>query len=970
VNQPTLRRRLLATTLFCVMAASSGAAWADAAADAGADGGDATVDEVVVTGSRIARSNLENPTPTLVLGTERLQQQGYSNLADILTSTPQFSAAFGASRTQSTFSGASSSGLNLTNLRNLGSQRSLVLVNGRRVPSGQISTSAVDLNTLPSANIDRVEVITGGASAVYGADAVSGVVNIITKKIDGVEFGLSYGEATAHHDNINPSGYLMVGHDLGAKGHAEATLQYDYQGLVSCADRYLCAQDFFWSPPGAPLRGPSAYSGVPLGGRYFIDGLPGSYTQRNGSFTDGGTLIPFSVTVDGYNRNAARTLAIPTERIMFQSEASYRFNDAFNVFLEVNYGSSKTHAPFEGHPFQSSNGGDQLGGVELSIPTTNPFVPTALFTAATSVGDTQITWWRRFNSAGFRGADNLRQMVRGVVGANGDLPTLFGLGRDWHWEASFTYGRTSLDDNQTGLVDKTHLYAALRVEPDPASPGNYRCTDPIARAQGCIPVNPFRATGFSAAENAYLVTSAGIRAAQTLEDFQAYASGQLFNLPAGPVKIATGVESRHVTAFRDYSDGINRGILTGNQIGDNPQATFHTDEAYVEAVVPVLSDMPFARSLNVEGAYRRSWPRGGESYDTFKYGGDWTPFPGLKFRIMQARAVRSPDLSETTGGGTTAGNINDPCTAARRNANATRAANCLADGVPNGYTPPIVVEQNVNGFVGSNPNVRPETADTLTYGVVFQAGAFEGAPAWLAPLTVTVDRFSIDLKDTIGQLGRQNITNLCYDTAGAARATYCSQLTRGSDPSVPGANYVLKTVNDTTLNVGRFQIKGVDLEAAYVLSLPRGAGRLSLSTYWTFYDKALETTPLVSINQLGFAGGSTSDQGWLKRQGRINVGWALGPVNVYWTTRYVGETHQTSSEPAGTPTIPATFYHDVQIKYQVTPWAQAYFGINNLMDKDPPFFISGASGTQALDTIPAYYDVMGRQLYGGIRMKF
>lgn len=242
------------------------------------------LEEVIVTGSRVARSDLEATAPVLALDSDALTQVGFENFADVATQLPQFAPAFGASRTQSTFSGALSSGLNTVNLRNLGAQRTVVLINGRRVTAGSPTSTFVDWNTLPTANVERIDILTGGASAVYGADAVAGVINIITKKrFEGVQIGVSYGEA-AEGDNDNPNGYIMLGGSLGDRGYGTLTIEGDYQGQVSCRDRDLCSEDFFWSPPSAALRGPAAYSGVGLAPRLFIG--TGSFTSRNGSFTD------------------------------------------------------------------------------------------------------------------------------------------------------------------------------------------------------------------------------------------------------------------------------------------------------------------------------------------------------------------------------------------------------------------------------------------------------------------------------------------------------------------------------------------------------------------------------------------------------------------------------------------------------------------------------------------------------------
>jgi outer membrane receptor protein involved in Fe transport len=992
VIQKTVRERLLASTIVggaLALTLGGGAALAQDVAGQVTEPTDTTVaqtgrgedpqetteaaevEAVVVTGSRIQRPNLSAPTPVQVIGQAKLEGQGYENVTDVLTTLPQFAAAFGVSRSQSTFSGVASSGLNLTNLRNLGSQRSLTLINGRRFPAGDVTQSAVDFNMIPTANIERIDVITGGASAVYGADAVAGVVNIITDNdFSGVEVGASYGFAMDKQDNINPSAYIRMGTTFD-RGHFSAIVQYDYQGLVRCADRFLCAEDFFWSPPAAPIRGPSARSGVPAGGRFFVDGVAGSFTIANGA------VVPFNVADHGFNRNAQRTLAIPTERLLFASDGAYEFGNGLEAFIELNYGSSETDAPFEGHPFQSS--ADLFGALQATIPTTNPFVPAALRATALAAGDNELTYFQRFGIGGTqpRGAKNLRQTARIALGVRGDMDTLFGLGQDWNYEASYVYGRTTLDASQEGSISREALYNGFRVEPTPgAAAGTFRCADANARAFGCIPINPF--DGFNAAESAYLNRATGARGFSEMEVGQAFLSGSLVDLWAGPLGVAIGVESRRVTAELDYSTDINLGTVTGNQIGDNVETTFRTNDIYAEAILPLARDLPFANEINLETAYRVSDSANFGQYETYKIGGDWVPVPGVRFRVMKNKAVRTPVLDEVTGIGQNFGVVQDPCTAARRNANATRAANCTTDGVPANYTPPITVEQGVGGFGGGNPNLQPEEADTLTYGVVFQASQFAGMPDLLQGLTVTVDRFEIETEGLISGVGRQNIANLCYDTAGAGRAIFCNQIVRSTDPTVPGANYVLKAVNDQVLNIASLNIAGVDLQVGYVVDLAdvgvfggRDLGELSIDSTFVFYDKA-EQIPLPGqkpVDLLGFAGGSTSDQGFLKRQGTTTVRHRIGKLTTTYVHRYIGEA-QDSPFSSTKVTIDAHNYHDLQLRYGVTDRTEVYVGMNNIADTEPPFFPSGTSGTQALDTIPAYYDVFGRQLYFGFKARF
>ena len=943
---------------------------------------DSTADiaQVVVTGSRIARPELDASAPIAVIGRQDFEAQGLQNFADLAATLPQFAPSFGASRTQSTFAGAQFSGMNATNLRNLTPVRTVVLINGRRVPGGSPVSTFVDFNTIPTANIERTEILTGGAAAVYGADAVAGVVKLITRKdLNGVEFGASYSESS-QGDNANPNAYVLIGGDLGDRGHGLFTIEYDYQGEVSCRDRYLCAEDFAWTDPDRPpMRGPTAYSGVAPAARVFFDGgSTAGYTQRDGSYTDAsGGLIPFVTSVDGYNRNADRTLAIPTRRVMLAAEADYKVGAGVETFIELNYGSSKTDAPFEGHPFQSNAAGSLFGGgpgvpgVEASIPLDNPFVPAALRAAAIAAGNdpasTELTWFQRLNGAGGdRGATNSRETVRALVGLRGGFGEDVERARDWSWEIYHVYGRTSLESVTRGLVGTDRLYYGLRVEPDPDNAGRYRCTDAGARAAGCVPIDPFAA--YTPEMQTYLGITAGQHGRSQLEDTVAFVTGPVAQLPAGPLMVNLGLERRMFSGFLDADEVINRALVTGNQIGDTDYVATTVREAFFETVVPILEDRRFARRLSVEGVYRHTDPERGDKYGTWKYGIVWAPLDGVRFRAERARTVREPVPTELSGIVQTFGVVNDPCTAARRNANATRAANCAADGVPANYTPALIVEQSVAGVVGANPGLLPEEGTTLTYGVVL-------TPQLIPDFSLSVDRFNIDLRGIINTVGRQTKANLCYDTV---ERRFCDDLERGTHPTEAGP-YVLRAVDDQLLNVSRTTISGFDVSADYGLRLDRFArsdsdwGRIMLRAMVTFYDKA-EQVPLpgeATVDLLGAAGGSTSDQGFIKRVATAHVNYAVKALSFNWNARYIGRARMAPEGflAEGFPDIGSHLYHNVRVGYR---WQRSdfYVGASNLFDKAPPFFASGASGTQALDTIPAYYDVFGRTFFAGVRARF
>ena len=937
---------------------------------------------VQITGSRILRSDLQGTTPVVSIGLEAMGNLGIENFADMATQLPQFAPSFGASRTQSTFSGIASSGLNLANLRNLGTVRSLVLINGRRAAGGTSTSTSVDFNNIPTANIDRVEIITGGASAVYGSDAVAGVINIITRRnLEGLELSLNYGESL-EGDNKNPSASMVAGGKFGNAGRAMITLEFDKQGRVSCRDRYICSEDFLWNKPAPPSgpppngpwyaeRGPNVYSGVGLGGRFFVGG--NSFVRRGDSLTGAnGALIPFAVTVDGYNRNADRDIAIPTKRMLAAAELEYEFSNGFRAFAELNYGETNIEAQFEGHPFQSNQPGSRYGTLNPNIPLNNPFIPAPLRTAINNynaspplVGTppapapqlTDIVWWQRLNDAGGpRGADSARRMTRTVFGLKGEIASLGGFGRDFRWEASHTTARTAVSLNTEGLVNTANLYHGLRVEADPANPGQFRCVDAGARAQGCVPINPF--ANYTPAMRQALRIGSVANGTSSLNNTIVTLTGTVADLPAGSLRASVGAERRTFSGFLDRDVVVNNALATGNQISDTDFAKTKTDEVFAEVLVPVLADLPGVQSLNFEGAFRKSSTETSD-YDTWNYGGDWEPVSGLRFRAKQSRSVRAPQPGELSGVGQTFGVVTDPCQDTLRNRNATRAANCLAAGVPAGYTPPQTVAQGVAGLTGGNANLKPEEADTLTYGVVW-------TPSFAKGLTVAIDRFEIEMEGIITTVSRQDAVDLCYD-----RGLLCNVVTRGTNVQVPGANYVLTAVNEQLENVAKLNVYGTDIDIRYNFDLPRGLGQMNLGLLTTIYDEAVQTVVGAPINLLGAAGGSTTDQGWVKMTANANIGWRWGGFSANWNIRHIGEADMSNATTgAGYPKIPAHTYHNLRAGYQVSKNAELYGGVTNVADKKPPFFASGSSGTQALDTVPGYYDVFGRSFFVGAKMKF
>lgn len=917
---------------------------------------------VEVTGSRIQRPELGANVPTIAVTPEMFDTFGYENFADMATQLPQFGAALNKSRTMSSMGALLFSGMNQASLRNFDPVHTLVLINGRRMPGGNSSYHAVDFNLVPSANIERIEVVTGGASAVYGADAIAGVINMITKKrFEGIELGLSYGAAESG-DNRNPAAHMLWGARFGGSARLLATLQVDRQGQVSCRDREICAEDFSWTNPAAPIRGPAAYSTVTPNGRFFVGTT--SYTRRNGSFVDAsGRLIPFSVTIDGYNRNADRTLAIPTLRTLGALEGEWQLSPRFQLYGELSYGRSRTEPRIEPHFFQSTDGSSLFGTLQATIPVTNPFIPAPLLAAVNSFNATApaaqrltaLTWFQRMSDIDpVRGVGAERQTARAVLGLRGETALW---GRDWRWDLYHVQGATQVDVYSRGVVSTEMIYHGLRVEPDPVSPGSFRCSDAAARAAGCVPINPF--ADYTPEQRAALRATASSRGRATLSDTVASIAGTLADLPAGALQVAAGVEHRLNEGYLDHAAAMNEGRVSGGVIEDQERRRITTSEVFVEARAPLLADRPGVVSLNVEAALRRSESRG-SGYDTWKLGGDWEPVRGLRIRAMRASAVRGPAPGMLSGGGPAFGTVLDPCAAARRNLNPIRAANCAADGVPVGYTPSALIEGTVGGRVGGNPDLAPEFGTTSTYGLVWESRSVKG-------LTIAIDRFEIDVKDLVGTVARQVTADTCYDTPERA---LCDAVRRGPHPLVPGAQHVLTAVDFRLRNTAAVSVAGVDvdLKARWTTTF----GTFDSALLLTLYDKA-EFMPLrgsAPISLLDQAGQTVGGAGYIRKTGLLNLGWSRGPFKVSWAVRYIGSAQMSANAAAlGFPRVPAHAYHHLRIGGRIGKDGEIYFGVSNVADKQPPFFASG-SGNNVLDTIPGYYDVFGRSYFAGFRQRF
>ncbi len=953
-------------------------------------------DAIVVTGSRIVSRNLDSASPLQVVDAAAIRSTGAANLQEVLLQNPVFGTPT-VSRTNSNFS-TSGAGLATVDLRNLGTARTLVLVDGRRFVSGSPNDQAVDFNSIPTTFIERVEILTGGASSIYGSDAVAGVVNIIYRKnFAGLEANAQYG-VSQEGDSISKQLNLTVGANTGDnRGNVMAYVGYSKEGAVFTRDRSRSAIDQFSTGAGVTgdpadffaVTRPFQSSFAPQGRFFGTGGATLGTFDANGQFIRGfssnGTPTR---AADGFNRSAFRTIAIPVERFLIATRASYEISPLVNVFLEGTFAKSHTQSVLEPFPvstagtngiFQGSGGFFPIQQRQLDAagnPTgaiiNNPFVPAALLALAPDVdgdGLRDISFTRRLSDVDNRGNVADRTTYRIVAGLNGEIT------QNVRYDAYVNYGRT--DDNQTGTgqVNLANFRSALVVTRDAA--GNLVCADRQARAQGCVPANVFGANTLSPTAAAFVRADSNRQAFASQIQAGANVSASLFDpFGAGAVGVAVGAEYRKESSAAAF-DALQQAGLNGGNAIPNTSGSFNVKEAYIEGRVPLLTNS-FVKSLELRGAFRASkYSTIGTVY-SWNYGGEFAPVQGITFRGVKARATRAPNVSELFQGAsqTFPTGLQDPCEGITATTSSAVATNCrAATGVnanitANGgtFTLNQSDRQGVSGFDTGNPLLREEKADTLTLGVVIAPTQID----FLRNASLTIDYGRTKIKGAIVSTPRQFIIDQCY---GAGDPAFCQFITRR--PTFEGSNSPgsLQFINSGATNSGGVFSSGIDVTAAYNfrLSALRDA-RINLGITYTRVLKAY-TIPTPGSDRDLLKG----EVGASKDRFLLTAGFSLDRLEIQYRGNYIGKAYLDDQflaafdlpayDPLGK--VSAKFYSDLQVKMKFIPQFEAYVGANNLFNVSPPPLISGLPGnTTGAETDAGTYDAIGRRVYAGLRVRF
>ena len=955
---------------------------------------------IVVTGSRIPQPNLVTTSPVTQVTSEDITTQGVTRIEDMTNQLPQVFAA------QSSTVSNGATGTAQVNLRGLGAARTLVLIDGRRMGYGSPNSTPSDLNQIPGALVERVEVLTGGASAVYGSDAIAGVVNFIMRDdFEGLRVDAQYGfyqhtndsddgyirEEIAFRGTTNPAQFELPADDqLGGYGkeitfifgasspdgrgnltgylgyrNNDAVLERDYDySACSLANGSTAARPY--APPGT-LHWNCGGSGTSFPGR-FTDFSTFSYTIDQGT----GNFIPFNANLHNYNFGPLNYFQRPDERYTGGFFARYEINEsmeAYGNFMFSDYRSVAQIAP--SGDFFSTN----------TINCGNPLLTAANAAAiGCSPGEiaadspTTLYIGRRNVEGGGRQDDLNYEAYRGVFGIRGPL------GGNWDYDVFGQYYRVNLARSYLNDFSVTRLTRALDVVDADPGPG----VDPQCRSfvlgtdPNCVPYDVFTPGGVTQAALDYLQIPLLQRGESIMQNVVATVTGDLgITSPAAetPIQVSLGAEYRSDLINAVVDENFATGNASG-QGGPTTPLTGDTDvfELFGEMRIPLVEGAAFAELMSLELAYRYSDYSTGVNTDTYKVGVDWAPTEDIRFRGSFQHAVRAANVIElfSAQGFNLFDMGDDPCGQDDGGDGVAPAANCIGVNPWNvtagqyGSAALTSPAGQYNFLAGGNPNVAPEEADTYTIGFVF-------TPRFVPGLNVSVDYFNIEVENLISTVGAVNTVNDCYFNGNLAS---CARITRN-----PGTGQLwigAGNVEDLNTNIGGLTTSGYDINANYSFDIG-SMGGLSFQLIGTLLEELITdpgaATGVAPYDCVGFFSTvcGTPNPEW---RHRFRVSWETPwDLELSGTWRYYGEVDRVvgpdTPAPAGTLDThwDEEHYLDLAGNWQVYENTNIRFGVNNVLDNDPP--ISANVGTTGNgNTFPQTYDSLGRWIFVGATVDF
>ncbi|WP_462179764.1 TonB-dependent receptor domain-containing protein [Pseudoalteromonas gelatinilytica] len=914
------------------------------------------VERIEVTGSRIKRTDIETASPVQVTTAEEIEVAGFTRVEDMMNSLPQLEASSTA------FQSNGASGTATLDLRGMGSQRTLVLINGRRMQAGGIYSQSADINQIPAALIKRVDVMTGGGSSTYGADAVAGVVNfVMDDQFEGFEVNI--GSTAYQHDNDNDyiqglmddrdfeypsgsSGFDGSSFDFSAtlggsfdsgKGHAVGYFTYNKQNELrqGARDYSSCALNAAGTACGG--------SGNAVNPNFYIAGVTdsGAFDWDDYDYWTLGTdssFIPSSGNV--YNYAPVNHFMRPDERHTLGLFANYEINDNFQPFIEAMFMRDRTSAQIaESGTFFDTN---------YVIDYDSPLLTDAQRQNLTdrfglTSGDQFATYIGKRNVEGGPRVNQLEHnSFRLVLGSKGEISDT------WSYEAFVQYGSTSSSSAYENDFFGPRIITALSAN-----------GEDCAATDGCIPYEVFTYQGVSAESAAALTGTAILNGVTEQFIVSGFVTGEFeFGLPSSdyPIAAVFGAEYREETFGRTADEVYAQGLLLG-QGGPTKSLNGEYDvtEYFGELSLPIVEGLPGVESLLIDLGYRWSDYSTSGSEPTYKVAMNWDVTENWKIRSSYNRAVRAANNGELfaqQSQGLWAGS--DPCATATPSLSQAECANTGVSASQYGNVGKSPADQ-YNGFFGGNPELSPEIADTITLGVV--GNPFEN-------FNFSIDYWDIDLEDAIGNIDPELIVEQCGKTGDAL---FCDnvQRTPGSGSLWIGSGQVIAT----NTNLGNIHYEGIDLSANYDIEV--GGGTLSTSLIGTYMmTKEFEDIPGVSEI---YDCVDTLDNGCFPQPEWRHVLTASYDTGSWWKAtakwRYFSAVNDyTGSDTLVQDGIGSQSYLDLKGSFTINDYTRVLVGVNNVLDKEPPL-VGGTLSTNG-NAIAGYYDTLGRYFHASVSLKF
>ncbi len=911
---------------------------------------------ISVTGSRIRDTNILSPIPTLTLTSEDIESAGTVDVGEIVEELP--GVYLGISPSGSLLS-TQNAGLSTISLRSLGTNRTLTLINGRRVVSNSGSAQRVDTATIPSGFIDFIDITTGGASAVYGSDAIAGVANIVLKNdYEGFKFGARYEDSDEGGRETSSAKFLWGSAFAENRGHIMIGGNWEERNPLLATDRAYALNNLEidletgeLSPnvsstlPGGRFENGDAWNNNGVwqndqeGSQYCIDdGRVPACDDYQGAL-DGWDFRPFNMIFpqrDRYAVMANGTFEV-TDTIIASAMFQFSETDTLAARTPATANDSHTFGPFD----DPTPIGD--------IPADNPFIHPAVLETLSGTVD----WRRRLVEVGFRDRASNRKTTRYSFGLDGAFNS------NWYWSGYIGQGTFKQHQEKHNEVNRQNIHYAINVEADPDNPGQYRCINAEARANGCVPLNVFGVGSISPEAADYIRHTIMLdqELKQTTASFTV--NGDLMELPAGTVQMAFGADYRKEQQVA-FGDPVTNAGLTTSSTLLNIDAEFDVTEAFVEFNVPLVADKPGVKSFDMATAVRLADYNTIGNVSSWNFGLSYAPTDDIRFRGQISQAQRAPDITELFSPlRSDFDSFNDPCDGVTATSIGVVDDNCRADA---GVAATIAAEgefiQDGSSIFGPNTgnvNLIEETADTVTFGVVFTPQRWEN-------FSFIADYYKIEVEDAISSVDSQLAANLCYSDANSfLNNRFCDSITRDADGQVS------RIINQSE-NLNNLISEGIDMTLAYEFELPFMPGNFKSKLIYAYIMK----------NEENFDGpdGEVTDDflgevGLPEKEYKYTMDWRHNNLRLQYKLKYTGSVVDSNNpdpeDVFGFVTFDSVLVHDLFASYTLGSKHdyRIYAGIKNLTNEHGPYLPDGYESGSNFN-VNSSYDRVGRRFYVGV----